>query len=388
MTAFAKTGDERTGEEPARYIMIGGFLGAGKTTAVGQLARYLTGRGHSVGLITNDQSDGLVDSALLRHDGHAVEEIAGGCFCCRFSSLSDAIGKLTAATRPDVFVAEPVGSCTDLLATVSYPLRRIYGDRFVISPLSIVVDPLRAARILGLLPGRSFSEKVAYVYKKQLEEAQLILINKCDETDEELQQRLHDELARAFPRADVLRCSARDGAGLAPWFERLLDERGAVGATMPLDYQLYAEGEALLGWLNCTVRVASPEPLDANTLLAELAGDMRACLAEADAEIAHLKMTLDSGLGDGQLAAISVVGTDREPDQRETLLDRVDGGDLIVNLRAEADPTALRAILDHALAAAQGRRPGLVQEITHLEFFRPSPPVPEHRDTHTAEVAP
>ena len=43
----------------AVYIMIGGFLGAGKSTAMGRLARRLTDEGRSVGLITNDQGASL-----------------------------------------------------------------------------------------------------------------------------------------------------------------------------------------------------------------------------------------------------------------------------------------------------------------------------------------
>ena len=143
---------ERAGR-PARYIMIGGFLGAGKSTAVGELARRLTGRGLRVGLITNDQGSDLVDSAMLRSQGYAVEEISGGCFCCRFNSLLSAARKLDESERPDVFLAEPVGSCTDLVATVSYPLRRIYGNDFRISPLSVLVDPVRAERVLGIDTG-------------------------------------------------------------------------------------------------------------------------------------------------------------------------------------------------------------------------------------------
>src|SRR5712675_2243518 len=131
---------------PARYIMIGGFLGAGKTTAVGKLAQQLSEQGCRVGLITNDQGRNLVDTALLRSQGFATEEIPGGCFCCRFNSLVDAAGKLTESMRPDVFIAEPVGSCTDLVATATYPLRRMYGDSFSIAPLSVLVDPTRAAR--------------------------------------------------------------------------------------------------------------------------------------------------------------------------------------------------------------------------------------------------
>ena len=66
----------------ARYIMIGGFLGAGKTTAVAALAQHLARQGSRVGLITNDQGSELVDTAMLRSKGFATEEIPGGCLCC------------------------------------------------------------------------------------------------------------------------------------------------------------------------------------------------------------------------------------------------------------------------------------------------------------------
>ena len=166
--------------DKAQYYMIGGFLGAGKTTAVAALAQHLTELGQCVGLITNDQGSQLVDTSMLRARGFATEEIPGGCFCCRFNSLVDAAKKLTEEARPDAFVAEPVGSCTDLMATVSYPLRRIYGERFNIAPLSVLVDPVRAQQIFGMRAGRSFSEKVVYIWRKQLEEADVIVISKVD----------------------------------------------------------------------------------------------------------------------------------------------------------------------------------------------------------------
>jgi len=133
--------------QKARYIMIGGFLGAGKTTSVSRLAQRLTAAGQRVGLITNDQGSELVDTAMLRSRGFATEEIPGGCFCCRFNSLVDAAAKLNAASRPDVFIAEPVGSCTDLVATVTYPLRRMYGANFSIAPLGV----LKRASPVGLV---------------------------------------------------------------------------------------------------------------------------------------------------------------------------------------------------------------------------------------------
>src|SRR5262249_6714242 len=134
----------------ARYIMVGGFLGAGKSTAIARLARHLTAQGRRIGLITNDQGTALVDTAGVRAQGYAVEEIPGGCFCCRFDSLKAAAERLSAGTIPDVFIAEPVGSCTDLVASVSYPLRRLYGDSYTIAPLSVMVDSLRALRVFGV----------------------------------------------------------------------------------------------------------------------------------------------------------------------------------------------------------------------------------------------
>jgi G3E family GTPase len=358
--------------------MIGGFLGAGKTTAVARLARRLTDRGVRVGLISNDQSSGLVDTALLRSKGFPVEEIPGGCFCCRFNSLLEAADKLDKTTRPDVFIAEPVGSCTDLVATVSYPLRRIYGDRFEVAPMSVLVDPTRAARILGLEQGPQFSEKVIYVYRKQLEEANLIVVNKVDAVTPAQRDRLAAALEKTFPRARVLGCSAKDGTGLDAWFDTIDRTAPDGGPAMELNYDLYAEGEALLGWLNCTLRLESAAPFDANQALVRLARDIRDRVSAKGHEIAHLKMTLDAEDGTGSLSVVSLVRSDGEPDLRESLLDKVDGGALIVNLRAEADPEFLKSSVEASIAALGG---DVRATMEHLERFRPARPQPVHRMT-------
>jgi len=237
----------RAGEGKARYIMIGGFLGAGKTTAVGKLARRLTDQGLRVGLITNDQGRNLVDTAMLRSQGFATEEIAGGCFCCRFNALVEAARKLTRQSRPEVFIAEPVGSCTDLVATVMYPLRRLYGEKFTVAPVSVLVDPIRALRVFGVEQGGSFSEKVLYIYKKQLEEADLVIISKCDLLEEARLERLRAVLAARFPGKQILAVSPREGINLEAWFGKIASEEQAAGKAMEVDYTVYADGEALLG---------------------------------------------------------------------------------------------------------------------------------------------
>src|SRR5262249_15234444 len=194
---------------------------------------------------------------------------------CRFNSLVDAAHKLTTATRPDVFIAEPVGSCTDLVATVAYPLRRIYGGRFSMAPLSVLVDPVRALRIFGVESGGKFSEKVLYIYRKQLKEADLIVINKTDLLDPARMAQLQRLLQNEFPQAQVLNVSARTGAGLQEWFERLMDIEQSARTAMPIDYDLYAEGEALLGWLNATICLARLDGFDVNEVLRDVAVEIQ-----------------------------------------------------------------------------------------------------------------
>lgn len=371
-------------EQRARYIMIGGFLGAGKTTAVAKLAQRLSDQGLRVGLITNDQGNELVDTATLRAKGFATEEIPGGCFCCRFNSLVDAANKLTADSRPDVFIAEPVGSCTDLVATVTYPLRRMYGDSFTIAPLSVLVDPVRAMRVFGLSDGGRFSDKVLYIYRKQLEEADLIVINKRDLLDDSQFARLSAKLAEEFPNAEIIAASARQGDGLQPWFARITSTEQQARRAMEVDYEVYAEGEALLGWLNCTVQMSSAVEFDGNATLRALAQRIQELLNAEHAEVAHLKMTLSPDEGLGDIAVINLVRNDFVPELSLELPDVIRSGQLIINCRAEAAPENLLAALKQALTDTSQAETGLTLKLEHSEHFRPGKPQPTHRITNLA----
>jgi len=359
----------------ARYIMIGGFLGAGKTTAVLALARYLRAAGKRPGLITNDQSFGLVDTAMLSSNGFDVEEIGGGCFCCRFNSLVEASENLSRETRPDAFVAEPVGSCTDLRAAVSYPLRRIYGDDFEVAPLSVLVDPVRAERMLGLAEGRAFAPKVHYVYDKQLEEADAIVINKSDLLDTPRLERLQKALAERYPHAAQYVISARNGRGLDSWFDYLLTGTTGAQEAPEVDYEIYAEGEALLGWLNATVRLTAAQEFDGNAFLQSLAARIKDGMGTG--EIAHLKMTLSPDEGN-DIAVLNLVRNDASAEFSHQLQAPLTSGELILNLRAEHDPELLWSSAQEVLRAVSGEF-GVQPAIEQHEFFRPAKPNPTHR---------
>ncbi len=373
---------------PSQYIMIGGFLGAGKTTLIQRFAKHLDERSRKVGLITNDQGAGLVDSALGRSNRFPVEEISGGCFCCRFNSLIEAAINLTDANRPDVFLAEPVGSCTDLVATVSLPLQKIYGNDYTVSPLSVLVDPIRAGQILGMEDGRHFSDNVTYIYRKQLEEAEFIVINKLDLLDGEKRRALREGLASEFPDASIFELSARDGTGCEEWFEAVMSSEMNSKRFLEIDYDRYGEGEALLGWLNATVEIKTEgsgvEEFDGNELLEKIANSLRRALDEQGAEVAHLKMTLNP-IGDPyEIAAINLVRGNSDPELSHRLYEPIDDGELLLNIRAEVDPDTLERAADEALEQAIAIEGGMLFRIAHLEHFRPGMPTPTHRYTADA----
>jgi G3E family GTPase len=291
----------------------------------------------------------------------------------------DAANKLTAESRPDVFIAEPVGSCTDLVATVTYPLRRMYGDSFTIAPLSVLVDPSRAQRVFGLSEGGKFSEKVLYIYRKQLEEADLLVINKRDLLNDEQFARLNAKLAEEFPNAEILAASARSGDGLDPWFELITSTEQQARRAMEVDYEVYAEGEALLGWLNCTVQMSSTQEFDGNAILRALARRIQALLRAEHAEVAHLKMTLSPDEGLSDIAVVNLVRNDFVPELSLELPEVIRSGQFIINCRAEAAPEKLLAALKQALTDTGSEQAGLSLRLEHSEHFRPGKPQPTHR---------
>src|SRR5215467_12477700 len=153
-----------------RVVMVGGFLGAGKTTTMLAAARLLEARGERVAVVTNDQGTDLVDTRLAQRTDAAagVAEVTGGCFCCRFDDLAETIARVRRENDPTVVLAEAVGSCTDLQSTVVRPLRHFYAGRLDVSPLTVLLDPMRYAALSRHWLPLADEPDLAYLYRHQL----------------------------------------------------------------------------------------------------------------------------------------------------------------------------------------------------------------------------
>ena len=358
-----------------RFIMVGGFLGAGKTTTLTRLARFYLDRGQKVGLVTNDQAQDLVDTTSLRSQGFAVEEVPGACFCCRFNDLVAKVEQLQGAERPDVILAEPVGSCTDLVATVVQPLKDLYGDRFEVGPYPVLFKPSHGLRILHSEANSGFSPKAAYIFRKQLEEADAIVINRIDELNAAELAELTSLVNAEYPGTPVLRMSAKTGQGFEALTE-LLDQRGDFGRKiLSIDYDTYAEGEAELGWLNSSIRVAASKPFALDEFLLDVVRRLQESLARLGGEVAHLKAI---GLSDVSFGVANLVSSASWPELSLPARGNVSEFDLIVNARVAIDPELIAEQVRQTVTAACASR-GATATFHTMQSFRPGRPQPTHR---------
>src|SRR5690348_16496152 len=234
-----------------KIFLVGGFLGSGKTTAILQAALSLKEQGKKAGIITNDQGEQLVDTGFLRGNDIAVKEVTGSCFCCNFRELVNSIRALRekSAALPDAIFAESVGSCTDLAATVANPL--LHFNKLMDITISVFAD-VRLLSIYLQNHKRVFHQNINYIYEKQLEEADIIVVNKIDLFNQKQLNQAKQLIEKEFPGKIILYQSSLTGEGVKQWLTALLNypPRISFKKSLELDYDKYADGEARLAWLN------------------------------------------------------------------------------------------------------------------------------------------
>jgi G3E family GTPase len=360
------------------FVPLGGFLGAGKTTTMLAAGRRLEQRGHRVSVITNDQGVDLVDTELARESGlDAVEEVTGGCFCCRFEDLATVIGRLKAQIDPTVILAEAVGSCTDLQATVLRPLRTLYGDDVSAVPLTVVVDPNRYHAMSSQWHQPGTESDLAYLFRHQLDEADIIALNKTDLMPPARVADLTSTLSERFPHATVVSYSASTGAELDTLINAWTGPAHGNGhRPFEVDYDRYGAAEAELAWTNQTFTIqAAPDAFSPTAWALAFLDEFSRRTAATAAVVGHVKIRVVSPSG-AVKASLTQAGDPPSLDQDTTAPAREATATL--NARVQATPQDLERIID-ACAAAAHSVTGAPAGNRRGDIFQPSYPMPVHR---------
>jgi hypothetical protein len=343
-------------------IPLGGFLGAGKTTLILTAARILKHAGINTAAILNDQGSELVDTAWVKSQGVAADQVMGGCFCCLFTSLLKAAERLRTQGAQVIF-AEAVGSCTDISATTLQPLKLYHADRFQLAPYTVLVDPARARQLSGPHADPDFH----FLFHKQLEEADLVCFSKSDS---------HDHFPE-MTAAPVHCLSAHTGDGVRAWLDELLSGRMPSGTRiLDIDYHQYARAEATLAWLNCAVSLRLETALSPAAVVGPLLDNLNTALTEEGFQIAHLKISDDTESG---LLKASITRNGAEPAiQGDASASPARAHQLLLNVRASGEAQTLGRVVEAHMAALPG-----VADVFSMQCFQPSAPKPQYRLSHT-----
>lgn len=355
--------------------IVGGFLGSGKTTAIIHASRHLMSQGLKVGVITNDQGKYLVDTTFFRLADLPSVEVTGGCFCCNYESLDDRLDQLIVSANPDVIFAESVGSCADIVATVVKPLLELRKDSAKPNSFSVFCDARMLRRRLsgGEMP---FSDDIVYIFDKQLEEAENIVINKVDLLSPMAFQEVEALVQAKLPGKPYRMQSSLSLAGVRAWVEQIQTRPLELEtAVLDIDYGRYGTGEARLAWLdvNTTLQFRDGQ---GQQLLTGFIQRMLNDLSNRKAGIGHLKFILEgSGVqADGHAVKLSFPSLEepgwqsRVPEIQGTQVS------LLINARVELPAQELQSILENALQDSR-----MDYRIENGMAFHPSEPRPTHR---------
>ena len=153
-------------------IVIGGYLGAGKTTLVNHLLRHAEGR--RIAVLVNDFGEVSIDADLIVGAEGGVLSLAGGCVCCSFGS--DLVGSLTEVLQrqpaPDVVLIETSG--VGIPSAVVRAASLVPGLR--LESTVVVADALTVRE-------RALDRYVGDTVRQQLDDADLLLLNQTDRVD-------------------------------------------------------------------------------------------------------------------------------------------------------------------------------------------------------------
>ncbi|MDR1677131.1 MAG: cobalamin synthesis protein P47K [Deltaproteobacteria bacterium] len=351
-------------------IIVGGFLGSGKTTLLAQARRLLEEKGLKIGLITNDQAPGLVDTVWLG-GGDQVLEVAGSCFCCNFGAFEKSLAALS-AWGAQYILAEPVGSCTDLTATIIAPLSDLYRDNYDCAPFTVLLDPDRSKEILGQIQSKLHPDAF-YILGCQLREADLIVLNKTDLLAPGEEERLVAELSAAYPGTVVRTMSGRNGDGVSAWLEEVMVRKTEARKLAEVDYDRYANGEAVLGWLNLEVDLPFGSR-GGESKVADFMERLRDKFSANNYQIGHVKVLWPSpeGVFIGNLTDLakkaSVTRSSILPVQ----------GPVLVNARVECEPAALDELVRSTLLEIDYEA-GQPLKIIGAHCLKPGRPNPTYR---------
>ncbi len=203
-----------------KVMIIGGFLGSGKTTTILKISKQLSDAGKRTAIIVNEIGEIGLDGETLKSPGIKTEELTSGCICCTLRiSMQYTLQTLEEEFRPDIVIIEPTGIAFP--GQIREEIEVMGLSELSFAPVVTIVDPGRFG---------TEAKEIPRFIENQVKEAEILCINKVDIAPAEIVIATEQMLTELNPEAKILKISAKLGD---EQFENLLIHLAVPGIGKP-----------------------------------------------------------------------------------------------------------------------------------------------------------
>lgn len=199
-----------------RIIILGGFLGSGKTSVLLQLAKYLVDKEKEsstevkVAIIENEIGDVGIDDKVLLNEGFSVNNLFAGCACCSLAGeLVHSIRTIQKELNPEWLIIEATGIAHP--GSMQQSISKSFGWP---SYILTIVDAKRWKRLV-----RAMETMVS----GQLEDSSKVLLNKVDLVNDEELEQVKESVHSFNQGVEIIATTAKDELPAELW-KKLIDE--------------------------------------------------------------------------------------------------------------------------------------------------------------------
>jgi Putative GTPases (G3E family) len=205
---------ENQTKSETKIVIIGGFLGSGKTTAIIEIGKMLSSAGKKIAYFTNEIGEIALDGNLMNYDIE-TQEVTMACISCNIKeAVSSAVSRLIEAAAPDILMIEPRENISPLVVKDELEKASLKANReeYQFAPHFTFID--------GTAFFKNMKEKKK-VAADQIMVSEIIVLNKTDLMKKSEIEMIQESIRQMNPAAEIIENNCKNESGLKEIIEKI-----------------------------------------------------------------------------------------------------------------------------------------------------------------------